>query len=66
MGGDADTLACIIGGIAEAFYGEMPEPLREFALAKLPADLRTVTEAFCARFAPALTKAESRPVIEPG
>jgi hypothetical protein len=24
MGGDSDTLACITGGIAEAFYGEIP------------------------------------------
>src|SRR5262249_33669356 len=25
LGGDADTLACIAGGIAEAFYGGVPE-----------------------------------------
>ncbi|MDR1905097.1 MAG: ADP-ribosylglycohydrolase family protein, partial [Treponema sp.] len=24
IGGDSDTIACIAGGIAEAFYGEMP------------------------------------------
>jgi ADP-ribosylglycohydrolase len=27
LGGDSDTLACIAGGIAEAFYGEIPEKL---------------------------------------
>ena len=27
MGGDSDTLACITGGIAEAFYGEIPEEM---------------------------------------
>ena len=27
LGGDSDTLACITGGIAEAFYG-MPQELR--------------------------------------
>jgi ADP-ribosylglycohydrolase len=27
MGGDSDTLACITGGIAEAFYGEIPEKM---------------------------------------
>ena len=33
MGGDSDTLACITGGIAEAFYGDIPmemvEPTRK-------------------------------------
>jgi ADP-ribosylglycohydrolase len=27
IGGDSDTIACIAGGIAEAFYGEMPEEI---------------------------------------
>jgi len=27
LGGDADTLACIAGGIAEAFYGGVPEEI---------------------------------------
>lgn len=29
MGGDSDTLACITGGIAEAYYGEIPEYMIE-------------------------------------
>lgn len=29
IGGDSDTLACITGGIAEAFYGEIPEYMIE-------------------------------------
>jgi ADP-ribosylglycohydrolase len=29
MGGDSDTLACITGGIAEAFYKEIPEYMIE-------------------------------------
>ena len=29
MGGDSDTLACITGGIAEAFYGEIPNDMVE-------------------------------------
>jgi ADP-ribosylglycohydrolase len=24
IGGDSDTIACVAGGIAQAFYGEMP------------------------------------------
>ncbi len=27
LGGDADTLACITGGIAQAFYRRFPMPL---------------------------------------
>ena len=29
MGGDSDTLACITGGIAEAYYREIPEEMVE-------------------------------------
>ena len=34
LGGDSDTLACITGGIAEAFYG-MPQELRDETLKRL-------------------------------
>ena len=39
LGGDSDTLACITGGIAEAFYG-MPQELRNETLKRLPKNLR--------------------------
>ena len=39
LGGDSDTLACITGGIAEAFY-EMPPELQQETLKRLPEDLR--------------------------
>ena len=29
LGGDSDTLACITGGIAHAFYGGLPEHISE-------------------------------------
>ncbi len=51
LGGDADTLACITGGIAEAFYGGVPEPIARQALHLLDDRLRTVTLEFCARHA---------------
>jgi ADP-ribosylglycohydrolase len=35
LGGDADTLACIAGGIAEAFFG-IPDPLKQETLRRLP------------------------------
>ena len=45
LGGDSDTLACITGGIAEAFYG-MPQELRDETLKRLPDDLRATYELF--------------------
>ena len=45
LGGDSDTLACITGGIAEAFYG-MPQELRDETLKRLPEDIREGYELF--------------------
>ena len=45
LGGDSDTLACITGGIAEAFYG-MPSELQQKTLKRLPEDLRAAYELF--------------------
>ncbi|MBV9124893.1 MAG: ADP-ribosylglycohydrolase family protein [Planctomycetes bacterium] len=50
LGGDCDTLACIAGGIAQAFYGGVPEWIREQALLRLDDRLREVVEEFEARF----------------
>jgi len=50
LGGDSDTLACISGGIAEAFYGGVPEPIQEKVKECLPPDLWRVTEAFCRKY----------------
>ena len=35
LGGDADTLACIAGGIAEAYYGGVPEEIARQALSPI-------------------------------
>lgn len=51
LGGDADTMACIAGGIAEVFYGGVPETIRSGALAVLDDRLRRVTNQFLERFA---------------
>lgn len=50
LGGDADTLACITGGIAEAFYGGVPESIRTEALERLDEALRSRVLAFEKRF----------------
>lgn len=47
LGGDADTLACITGGIAEAFYGRVPTPIAQRALDLLDPRLRAVALTFC-------------------
>ena len=47
LGGDSDTLACITGGIAEAFYGEVPSHIRKKVKELLPSDLWEITEKFC-------------------
>lgn len=52
LGGDADTLACIAGAVAEAFYGadSIHYELTERALATLPPDLLGVYNRFTERF----------------
>jgi ADP-ribosylglycohydrolase len=50
LGGDADTLACITGSIAEAFYGGVPEPIAQRALELLNPHLRTVVMDFSQRY----------------
>lgn len=50
LGGDADTLACIAGGIAEAFYGGVPQYVLEIVKANMTPDLLEVTEQFRSRY----------------
>jgi ADP-ribosylglycohydrolase len=47
LGGDADTLACIAGGIAAAFFGGVPRNIAVPALARLDDGLRKTVTAFC-------------------
>ena len=50
MGGDADTMACIAGGIAEAFYGSVPDVIGAEVRNRLPEDLLAIVDRFRARF----------------
>ena len=45
LGGDSDTLTCIAGGIAEAFY-EIPDEMRMECIGRLSMDILGVVEAF--------------------
>jgi ADP-ribosylglycohydrolase len=46
LGGDADTLACIAGGIAEAYYRGVPEDIAERGLALLDDRLVEIVKRF--------------------
>ena len=50
LGGDSDTLACITGGIAEAFYGGVPSRIAEEALSRLDVSLRDTVLKFIKRY----------------
>jgi ADP-ribosylglycohydrolase len=50
LGGDADTMACIAGGIAEAYYGGVPEAIRVSTLELLDDRLRGVVAEFTSRY----------------
>ncbi len=45
LGGDCDTLTCIVGSMAEAFYG-VPEELKQECRARLPEQLCAVLNRF--------------------
>ena len=50
LGGDSDTLTCITGSIAEAFYGGVPDVIAQETLARLDEPLRETVLRFRARF----------------
>lgn len=50
LGGDSDTLTCITGSIAEAFYGGVPAEIEKEAISRLDGPLRDVVRVFRKRF----------------
>ncbi|MGA6926794.1 MAG: ADP-ribosylglycohydrolase family protein, partial [Desulfosarcina sp.] len=46
LGGDADTMACIAGGIAQAYYRQIPKGIIDNVMRKLTPDLRQVVVGF--------------------
>ena len=50
LGGDSDTLACIAGGIAEAYYGSVDPELADKVQSILTPDLWEITDRFRSRF----------------
>lgn len=50
LGGDSDTLACIAGGVAEAYYGGVPAGIEEEVRMRLAPGLLDVVDRFRRRF----------------
>ncbi|MBQ8502082.1 MAG: DUF1810 family protein [Bacteroides sp.] len=50
LGGDADTMGAITGGIAEAYYGGVPEHIRREVVKRLPAEFIQVMLRFHHRY----------------
>lgn len=50
LGGDSDTLACITGGIAQAFYGGVPANIADRVNAILDDHLKSVTQRFMEKY----------------
>ncbi len=46
LGGDADTMACIAGGIAEAYYKEIPDNIIEGVRQRLPDEFLRIIDRF--------------------
>ena len=52
IGGDSDTLACINGAIAEAFYKGVPEEIRSAVEERLDSRLLLMVREFCNHYIP--------------
>ncbi len=59
LGGDSDTLACITGGIAEAFYGGVPDFISHKVIRLLDENLRSVTLKFRAEYCHPIQRRQS-------
>ena len=50
LGGDTDTMGSITGGIAEAYYGGVPDEIVQEVLVRLDEPLKHMTLRFCDRY----------------
>jgi len=50
IGGDSDTIACITGGIAEAFYQVIPKHIINNVISILPDELLTIVNDFSLKY----------------
>lgn len=59
LGGDADTLACIAGAMAEPHYGSVPARIQFEVLRRLDAAMRGEVAAFCRKYGVPLADAQN-------
>ncbi|MCY1056048.1 ADP-ribosylglycohydrolase family protein [Nannocystis sp. SCPEA4] len=50
LGGDADTLACMAGAVAQAFYKDVPPAIAAEVEKRLTPELWQLTQEFCAHY----------------
>ena len=50
LGGDADTQACIAGGIAEAYYKEIPQHIKRFCDSRIDFSIKSVVKEFAKQY----------------
>ena len=50
LGGDTDTMACMAGAIAEAYFGGVPLPIAREVENRLPAEFHRVIDRFSERY----------------
>lgn len=50
LGGDSDTIACIAGGIAEAYYGGVPAQIAAEVRRRLPPELLALLDEFTMKY----------------
>jgi ADP-ribosylglycohydrolase len=50
LGGDSDTMACIAGGIAQAYYRVVPQTIKQEVMLRLPEEFADIIGAFNHRF----------------
>jgi ADP-ribosylglycohydrolase len=50
LGGDSDTMACIAGGIAEAYYGPLSDEIIGEVFSRLPQEFLSIIEEFYENF----------------
>lgn len=56
IGGDSDTIACITGGIAAAYYKEIPEEILQFVRERLPEEFIHEIEEFDEKYGHSLVQ----------
>ncbi len=50
LGGDSDTIACMTGGIASAYYKKIPDNILDFVVSKLPDEFIKIIKEFDTRY----------------